>query len=70
LRERRGSLKGRKIAAKYKGPDGELWAGRGATPRWLAAAIKETGKKREDFLIDKAATGRTKRKMKRKKSKG
>ena len=53
----RGSaMKGRKVAAKYKGPDGELWAGRGATPRWLVAAMKETGKKREDFLIDKAGT--------------
>jgi DNA-binding protein H-NS len=32
---------------------GETWAGRGATPRWLVAAMKETGKKRDDFLIDK-----------------
>jgi DNA-binding protein H-NS len=46
--------KGRKVAPKYRGPDGETWAGRGAMPRWMAAAIKE-GKKREDFLIDKAA---------------
>jgi DNA-binding protein H-NS len=59
----RGStLKGRKVAAKYKGPSGELWAGRGATPRWLVAAIKGTGKKREDFLIDRA--GAKKRKLK------
>jgi DNA-binding protein H-NS len=50
-------MKGRKVAAKYKGPAGELWAGRGATPRWLVAAIKETGKKREDFLIDKGVGG-------------
>src|SRR3954465_3208804 len=38
------SLKGMKVAAKYRGPDGDTWAGRGATPRWLKAAIKE-GKK-------------------------
>jgi DNA-binding protein H-NS len=63
----RGStLKGRKVAAKYKGPSGELWAGRGATPRWLVAAIKE-GKKLEDFLIDKATP--TKRATKRRKKK-
>jgi DNA-binding protein H-NS len=63
----RGStLKGRKVAAKYKGPSGELWAGRGATPRWLVAAIKE-GKKLEDFLIDKAAP--TKKATKRRKKK-
>jgi DNA-binding protein H-NS len=59
----RGSmLKGRKVAPKYKGPGGELWSGRGATPRWLVAAIKGTGKKREDFLIDRA--GAKKRKLK------
>jgi DNA-binding protein H-NS len=51
---RGNAMKGRKVAAKYRGPSGELWAGRGATPRWLVAAMKETGKKREDFLIDKA----------------
>src|SRR5882757_9013840 len=44
---RRGSvLKGVKVAPKYKGPGGETWAGRGARPRWLAAAMKG-GKKLE-----------------------
>jgi len=63
----RGSkLKGMKVAAKYRGPDGDTWAGRGATPRWLKAAIKE-GKKAEDFLIDKATP--TKRATKRRKKK-
>jgi DNA-binding protein H-NS len=47
-------MKGQKVAPKYRGPGGETWAGRGAMPRWMAAAIKE-GKTREDFLIDKAA---------------
>jgi DNA-binding protein H-NS len=58
VRGGRRSLKGIKVAAKYRGPEGELWAGRGATPRWLVAAMKETGKKREDFLIDTAAAPR------------
>ena len=63
----RGSkLKGTKVAPKYRGPDGDTWAGRGATPRWLNAAIKE-GKKLEDFLIDKATP--TKRATKRRKKK-
>ena len=63
----RGStLKGTKVAPKYRGPDGDTWAGRGATPRWLVAAIKE-GKKLEDFLIDKATP--TKRATKRRKKK-
>jgi DNA-binding protein H-NS len=51
----RGSvLRGTTVAPKYRGPGGETWAGRGAMPRWMAAAIKE-GKKRDDFLIDKSA---------------
>src|SRR5215472_18453847 len=45
------TLKGRKVPPKYRSPSGETWAGRGARPRWLAAAIKE-GKKLDDFLID------------------
>jgi|SRR5215831_1711535 len=56
------ALKGRKVPPKYRGPSGESWAGRGAKPRWLVAAIKE-GKKLENFLIDKSArNGRKKRK--------
>jgi DNA-binding protein H-NS len=40
----------KKIAPKYRGPDGDTWTGRGIMPRWLNSAMKE-GKKREDFLI-------------------
>jgi len=59
-RGRRGgsAMKGQKVAPKYRGAGGETWAGRGATPRWMAQAIKE-GKKREDFLIDKSAAAAT-----------
>src|SRR5215813_8388502 len=57
-------LKGKKIPAKYRSPLGETWAGRGARPRWLVAAIKG-GKKLEDFLIDKSA--RKKRRKRRSK---
>lgn len=48
------ALKGRKVPPKYRGPKGETWAGRGARPRWLVAAIKE-GKKLENFLVDKSS---------------
>ena len=48
------ALRGRKVAPKYRGPSGQTWAGRGARPRWLVAAIKE-GKKLENFLIVKSA---------------
>ena len=63
----RGSaLKGKKVAPKYRGPDGETWAGRGATPRWLKAATKGTGKKIEDFLIEKTSVkGKKKRRSKK-----
>jgi len=58
-------LKGKKVPPKYRGPSGETWAGRGAKPRWLVAAIKR-GKKLDDFLIDKSARkGRRKRRSKR-----
>jgi len=55
------SLKGRKVPPKYRGPSGETWAGRGARPRWLVAAMKG-GKKLENFLIDRTRKGRKKRK--------
>jgi DNA-binding protein H-NS len=38
------------VAAKYRGPNGESWSGRGLTPRWLASLI-EQGKSKEDFAI-------------------
>jgi DNA-binding protein H-NS len=61
----RSALKGRKVPAKYRSPSGETWAGRGARPRWLVAAIKG-GKKLDHFLIDKSARkGRKKRRSKR-----
>ena len=59
------ALKGKKVRPKYRSPSGETWAGRGARPRWLVAAIKG-GKKLDDFLIDKSARkGRKKRRLKR-----
>jgi DNA-binding protein H-NS len=53
-RPKGSSLKGKTVAPKYRNPKNriETWAGRGATPRWMAAAIK-AGKKKEDFLIHK-----------------
>jgi DNA-binding protein H-NS len=65
VRGGRSILKGRKVSPKYRGPSGETWAGRGARPRWLVAAIKG-GKKLDHFLIDKSARkGRRKRRSKR-----
>ena len=62
---RRGgsALKGKKVPPKYRSPSGETWAGRGAKPRWLVAAIKG-GMKLDDFLIGRSA-GKRKRRSKR-----
>ena len=38
------------VAAKYKGPNGETWSGRGLTPKWLAILIAG-GQPKEAFLI-------------------
>jgi DNA-binding protein H-NS len=56
----RSALKGRKVPPKYRSRSGETWAGRGARPRWLVAAIKG-GKKIDDFLIDKSVRRRRKK---------
>jgi DNA-binding protein H-NS len=38
------------VAAKYRGPGGESWSGRGLMPRWLSALVAQ-GKTKEDFAI-------------------
>src|SRR5262249_36431445 len=49
-RGRGASLKGRKVAPKYRDRQGNTWAGRGARPRWLLAALKK-GRKLESFAV-------------------
>jgi DNA-binding protein H-NS len=67
---RRGAslMKGRKVAIKYRDKAGNTWAGRGAQPRWLAAAIK-AGAKLDDFLVDKSTAKRAKMVRKKRRSK-
>ncbi len=48
-RKPRGDI-GTKRAAKYRGPSGEEWSGRGRMPNWLAA-LEAEGRGREEFLI-------------------
>ncbi|MGQ0709159.1 MAG: H-NS histone family protein [Rhodoferax sp.] len=38
------------VAAKYKGPNGETWTGRGLTPKWLASLIAQ-GRSKEEFAL-------------------
>ena len=41
---------GSPVAAKYRGPDGQTWTGRGLTPRWMKTLI-EQGRTKQDLLI-------------------
>ena len=41
---------GTPVAAKYRGPNGESWSGRGLTPRWLSTLIVQ-GQTKESFAI-------------------
>jgi DNA-binding protein H-NS len=52
-RKRGTSLKGRKVAPKYRSrKDPKLtWAGRGATPRWMRDEMKAGKLKKEAVLI-------------------
>jgi len=67
--QRASSLRGVKVAPKYRGPDGETWAGRGAKPRWLAALLKE-GHSIEEFLIGAGRKGKAAGEKKRSMKKG
>jgi DNA-binding protein H-NS len=38
------------VAAKYRGPNGEVWSGRGLMPRWLSSLV-ENGHDKESFAV-------------------
>lgn len=40
--------------AKFKGPNGEVWSGRGLMPRWLSALINQ-GHTKEEYAVAPAA---------------
>ena len=61
---RTSSLKGRKVAVKYRDRSGNTWAGRGAQPVWLRDKLK-AGAKLEDFAVDKGVGSRKKSKKHR-----
>jgi DNA-binding protein H-NS len=46
----------RKPGAKYIGPNGETWTGRGLRPRWLQALIKQ-GHKIDEFAVEGTRQG-------------
>ena len=47
---RQRSDKGVKLSAKYKGPNGETYTGRGPTPGWLKA-LEAKGHNRDRYLV-------------------
>ncbi len=40
------------VAAKFRGPNGETWSGRGKMPRWLAALVAQ-GLPKDNFAVKK-----------------
>jgi DNA-binding protein H-NS len=46
---RQRSDKGVKLKPKYVGPNGEIYTGRGPTPKWLKS-LERKGEKREKYL--------------------
>ena len=46
----KGEKASRIVPAKYFGPNGETWSGRGLTPRWLAVLLAR-GQTKEEFTI-------------------
>ena len=38
------------VAAKFRGPNGETWSGRGLSPRWLSALVAQ-GHSKDEFAI-------------------
>lgn len=51
----KGPKSGAKVEAKYRGPNGESWSGRGLRPKWMAALIDQ-GRAKEDFAVEAAPT--------------
>jgi DNA-binding protein H-NS len=61
---RKSSLKGRKVAVKYRDKSGNTWAGRGAQPVWLRDKLK-AGAKLEVFAVHKGVGSRKKSRKRR-----
>lgn len=41
---------GAPVAAKFRGPNGETWSGRGLTPKWLTSLVAQ-GHSKESFAV-------------------
>jgi DNA-binding protein H-NS len=45
-----GTAVTKQAAAKFRGPNGESWSGRGLMPRWLSALVAQ-GRTKDEFAI-------------------
>jgi DNA-binding protein H-NS len=50
VKVRKSKAAGVPVAAKFKGPAGEAWSGRGLTPKWLKT-LEAEGRSRSDFAV-------------------
>ena len=41
---------GKPVQAKFRGPNGESWSGRGLMPKWMKALVAE-GKSKQEFAV-------------------
>jgi len=48
--KKRSAAAGSSVAAKYRGPNGETWSGRGLMPKWLSALVAQ-GRTKQEFAI-------------------
>lgn len=48
--KKRTAKAGASVAAKYRGPNGETWSGRGLMPKWLSALVAQ-GRTKDEFAI-------------------
>jgi DNA-binding protein H-NS len=46
----KSKLAGSSVAAKFRGPNGETWSGRGLMPKWLSALVAG-GRTKEEFAV-------------------
>ena len=47
---RKSKAAGVPVAAKFRGPNGETWSGRGLSPKWMTALIAQ-GRSKSDFAV-------------------
>lgn len=49
-RTKPSAASGTKVPAKFRGPNGETWSGRGLMPRWMSALVAQ-GRQKDEFAV-------------------